>query len=202
MRKIALVSLVAMLVLLVIAPMAAAAPDECGTPRNTGICYGDVKVKNMYLGARAEHPVWIYNAGSLEVTFDVYYVHPDKVQWDSGYPPLEARQWVSVGDEQSGDIEMVLVPAHGWHEVLIALELPKTTPEGVSIPKRWEFRIKVIERQQGMIVEAYEQRWVIEMAPPGFSLTLVIGAATGALIAGALIGAYVMRRRTQQQRRV
>jgi hypothetical protein len=105
---------------------------------------------------------------------------------------------VAVGDEQPGDIETVAVPAREWVNVPIALELPEEKPKGVKIPSKWEFRIRIMERQTGMIVEAYEQRWIIEMAPPGFSLGLVIGSATGALAIGGAIGAYVMRKRSHR----
>lgn len=196
MRKLALAALVAALGVLSFATMAVAdIPDEIGTPKQTGIAPGEWEVKGMYFGARAEAPVWIYNAKDSAAEFEVSYKHPDYVQWDYDFPPVEAQQWVTLGDATPGTVKVMTVPAHKWASVLVVLELPEKKPEGTTIPKRWEFRITVMERSTDMVIEKYEQRWLIEMVPPGFSLTVVIIAIGGALALGAVAGAYLMTRR-------
>ena len=124
---------------------------------------GKVVISNYYGGARAECPIVLTNYSSSFINVGLAYVDIDSpkpttsLQADGTELPYTwwpAKDWVKIQDN------VVTLLSNESKGTMVVLEVP----QGIEMPKRWEFRILVNDvSQQGAMQTAFEERYLVDV---------------------------------------
>jgi hypothetical protein len=128
---------------------------KLSTPDNnkTWINPGKIRINNFSSGYHARQKITIHNGSESATTFLAYYRIPDYVENGFAVAPIDAQEWVEIGEESA------VLASGETREIEITLNLPK----GAQTPERWEFWIGVREKKEGSLTTELCSRWLITM---------------------------------------
>jgi hypothetical protein len=125
-----------------------------GPVDKTWLSPGKVNISNLKPGSIARQEITIHNGNKIEAEFSVYYRIPDYVEAGFVPAPVEALDWIMIG-EKSFSLE-----AGQTIKVEVELKLPDDT----QFPEHWELWIGCKENIKSSLTTELCSRWLITMA--------------------------------------